>query len=125
VTSEKWAVRPAGGTSAGGRRGATRMSRMPLRGLGWLGDGRDVYIENQENRFADRNAWRADGLRQLGHPGTTFSRCATQPSGGGENGWESGGGPWGASYPHFKGWGAGGKRQERFSQQIGQKEATT
>ena len=29
---------------------------MPLRGLGWLGDGRDVYIENQENRFADRNA---------------------------------------------------------------------
>jgi hypothetical protein len=29
---------------------------MPLHGLGWLGDGRDVYIENQENRFADRNA---------------------------------------------------------------------
>ena len=32
------------------------MSRMPLRGRGWLGDGRDVYIENKENRFADRNA---------------------------------------------------------------------
>ena len=32
------------------------MSRMPLRGLGCLGDGRDVYIENQENRSADRNA---------------------------------------------------------------------
>ncbi len=32
------------------------MSRMPLHGLGWLEDGRDVYIENQENRFADRNA---------------------------------------------------------------------
>ncbi len=29
---------------------------MPLHGLGWLGDGRDVYIENQENRSADRNA---------------------------------------------------------------------
>jgi hypothetical protein len=29
---------------------------MPLRGVEWLGDGRDVYIENQENRFADRNA---------------------------------------------------------------------
>ena len=29
---------------------------MPLRGLGWLGDGRDVCIENHENRFADRNA---------------------------------------------------------------------
>ena len=32
------------------------MSRMPLRGLGCLGDGRDVYIEKQETRFADRNA---------------------------------------------------------------------
>ena len=32
------------------------MSRMPLRGLGWPGGGRDVYIENKENRFADRNA---------------------------------------------------------------------
>ncbi len=39
-----------------GRRESTRMSRMPLRGLGCLGDGRDVDIENQENRFADRNA---------------------------------------------------------------------
>jgi hypothetical protein len=28
---------------------------MPLRGLGWPGGGRDVQIENQENRFADRN----------------------------------------------------------------------
>jgi hypothetical protein len=26
---------------------------MPLRGLGYLGDGRDIYIENHENRFAD------------------------------------------------------------------------
>ena len=42
------------GWRAGGRR--ERNPRMPLRGLGWLGDGRDVYIENQENRFADRNA---------------------------------------------------------------------
>ena len=32
------------------------MSRMTLRVLGWPGGGRDVYIENQENRFADRNA---------------------------------------------------------------------
>ena len=39
-----------------GRWESTRMSRMPLRGVGWPGDGRDVYIENQENRFADRNA---------------------------------------------------------------------
>jgi hypothetical protein len=29
---------------------------MPLHGLGWLEYGRDVYIENQENRSADRNA---------------------------------------------------------------------
>jgi hypothetical protein len=42
------------------------------------------YIENQENRFADRNAWRADGLRQLGQPGTTLSRCGAQPGGGWE-----------------------------------------
>ena len=48
------------------------MSRMPLRGLGWLGDGRDVYIENQENRFADRNAlgvWM--GCDNLDNPGQT------------------------------------------------------
>ncbi len=48
--------------SAGGRREGN--PRMPLRGLGWLGDGRDVYIENQENRFADRNAWRAREQRR-------------------------------------------------------------
>jgi hypothetical protein len=40
--------------SAGGMREGN--TPMPLRGLGWLGDGRDVYIENQENRSADRNA---------------------------------------------------------------------
>ncbi len=50
------------GLSAGGRRKGN--PRMPLRGLGWLGDGRDVYIENQENRFADRNAWRAREQRR-------------------------------------------------------------
>ncbi len=32
------------------------MSRIPLSVLGWLGGGRDVHVENQENRFADRNA---------------------------------------------------------------------
>ena len=57
---------------AGGRREGN--TRMLLHGLGWLECGRDVYIENQENRFADRNAWGADGRRQLGQPGTTFSR---------------------------------------------------
>ena len=28
--------------------------------------GQNVYIENLENRFAARNTWRADGVRQLG-----------------------------------------------------------
>ena len=52
--------RPSGWRAGGnGRRKTTSMSRMSPRGLGWLGDGRDVYIENQENRFADRNAWSA------------------------------------------------------------------
>ncbi len=59
--------RPGGATfqsrpnawSAGGRREGN--TRMPLRGVGWLECGRDVYIENQENRSADRNAWGADG----------------------------------------------------------------
>lgn len=36
---------------------------------GRKGYGRDVYIENQENRLADRNAWRVDGWRQVGQPG--------------------------------------------------------
>ncbi len=49
--------RPSGWRAGeNGRRKSTRMSRMPPRVPGWLGDGRDVYIENQENRFADRNA---------------------------------------------------------------------
>lgn len=39
---------------------------------GRKGYGRDVYIENNENHFADRNAWRADGLRQLGQPGAVI-----------------------------------------------------
>ncbi len=49
------------------------MSRMPLRVLGWLGDGRDVYIENKENRFADRNALgERMGGDKLDNPGQLF-----------------------------------------------------
>ena len=67
---------------------------------GWE-SGREV-IEKHENRFADIErevggiatgkerkplrgrecAWSADGERQLGQLGTTFSMCAAQPSGG-------------------------------------------
>jgi hypothetical protein len=36
---------------------------------GWLGDGRDVYIENHENRFADmENGRKADGQSERGRP---------------------------------------------------------
>jgi hypothetical protein len=41
--------------------------------MGLEGDG--IYIEKHENRFADRNAWSADGGRQHGQLGTTLSRC--------------------------------------------------
>ena len=52
---------------------------------GRKGYGRDVYIENNENHFADRNAWRADGGRQLGQRGTTCAlRAERVREGGGE-----------------------------------------
>ena len=63
------------------------MSRMPLRGLGWPGDGRDVYIENQENRFADRNALgERMGGDNLDNSGQLFSRYVAQPGGDRERG---------------------------------------
>ena len=43
-------------------------------------EGEEIYIEKSENRFADRNAWSADGGRQLGQLGTTFSRCRADNS---------------------------------------------
>ncbi len=43
-----------------GRRDATRISRMPLRGLeGLVGD--KIYIEKRENRFADLERCRDEG----------------------------------------------------------------
>ena len=60
-------------TGGNREKGITRMSRMPLRGLGWLGDGRDVYIEKHENRFADRNALgERMGGDNLDNPGPLF-----------------------------------------------------
>ena len=72
---------PSVRAGSGGRE-STRMSRMPPRIPGWLGDGRDVYIENQENRFADRNAWRANGGRPLGQLGTLLQGTQSKPEGG-------------------------------------------
>ncbi len=72
---------PSVRAGSGGRE-STRMSRMPPRIPGWLGDGRDVYIENQENRFADRNAWRANGGRPLGQLGTLLQGTLAKPEGG-------------------------------------------
>ena len=53
--------RGAGGEWEGcGRREATRISRMPLRGLeGWVGDG--CYIDKREKRFADLKRCRDAG----------------------------------------------------------------
>ena len=50
-----------------GRRDATRMSRMPLRGFEWLGGGRKLHIERIENRCADRNGgWDAGEMKNGG-----------------------------------------------------------
>ncbi len=40
--------------------------------------------ERRENRFAGRNAWRADGVRHLGQLGTTLERCAARRMGNGK-----------------------------------------
>ncbi len=48
---------------------------FPHKGRGGKGGslkGIVFYIGNQENRFAERNAWSAVGARQLGQLGTTF-----------------------------------------------------
>ena len=56
------------------------MSRMTLSVLGWLGGGRDVYIENQENRFADRNALgERMGGDNLDNSGQLFQGAPPQP----------------------------------------------
>ena len=49
------------------------------------------FIEKHEKRCADRNAWRANEVRQLGQPRTTLARRAARPDRGRETEGKAGG----------------------------------
>ncbi len=53
--------RAGGGTGGGNLRECLECRCADLNGL----EGEEIYIEKHENRFADRNAWSADGMRSI------------------------------------------------------------
>ncbi len=64
-------------------------TKRKQKGKGWLESGKNVGIDNHENRFADRNAWRADGLRHLGqHAPRGVQSGSSLAERGFSNGWK-------------------------------------